>query len=132
MDFKKINCWFKTNAIEHNASKRFQQSFTRNFKQIANHNRVDGTYLQSVTSITDSGIIIDSKVTFIPHRHLDLSVMYSITPKILIYWRHKLSNMVEVFWDNGSIVWRPLNHTLRVRRVQKRFVCRLAFDNGAA
>lgn len=67
MDFDKINWWCKTNGMKHNASKCFRKSFTRNIKQIANHYRVDGTYLQSVTSIKDFDIIIEFKATFIPH-----------------------------------------------------------------
>lgn len=99
---------------------------------------MDGTSLQSVGSIKDLGIILISKLTFLPHIDKVVImayriVLYSVTTNILRTLRHKLS-YTTICSENWSIIWHPhyATHMLRTERVQKHFVSNLTFGAGSA
>lgn len=142
-DIDILHCWCKDNGMELNANKCFQISFSRKINLFVHQYSVDGTCLKSVNCIKDLGVTLDSKLTFTPH--IDNTVLRAsktlgfvlrntkdfknpMTKKILY------NSFVRSILEYGSIVWRPhyATHSLRLERVQKRFVGNLIFAAGAA
>lgn len=91
----------------------------------------------------DLGIILDKQLTFVPHIENIIARGSKILGFIIrngkIFRNHKTKivlyySLVRSLLEYGSIVWRPhyAAHTLRLERIQKRFLWHLSFSVGMA
>lgn len=123
-----------------NLKKCYHVKFTRKTNIFSTEYFINNERLQELETIKDLGVVYDKKVTFEPH-------MESITKKaskmlgfvvrnsrgfhnktkIMLYY-----SLVRSILEYCSVVWRPhyAVHTLRIERVQKRFLWHLAFSEG--
>lgn len=127
-----------------NTEKCFHINFTRKASGIINFTyKIDGSPLTEVDTIRDLGILLDKKLTFVPHMESivkrasralgfvlrNVKMFASFKTKILLY-----NCLVRSILEYGSVVWRPhyATHTLRIERIQKRFLWHLTFAEGEA
>lgn len=116
-----------------NLSKCCHVSFSRSRNPIASCYRLGDHKLTTVDSVTDLGIIFDSKMSFIPHMNYILPQAY----RILAFIRRNCSdfsdpNTLKLIYTSyvrskleyAAVVWSPQcgNHISRIERVQRVFL----------
>ena len=140
-DLDSINVWCKCNGMSLNIGKCSQVAFTRN--KIKNNCQyyIEGHPLKRLDSIRDLGVVFDSELTFLPHMELVTAKSSKALGFVLRNAREFRNRFTKITLYNsfvrsileyGSTVWRPhyATHTLRLERIQKRFVWHLAFAEG--
>lgn len=135
--------WCDENGMTLNVNKCYHVKFTRKTKFIQSAYNINGIPVQEVEQMRDLGVLFDRQLTFVPHienvvkkasRMLgfvirNVSCFRRNKTKILLY-----NCLVRSSLEYCSTVWRPhyATHTLRLERVQKRFLWHLAFSSGVA
>lgn len=138
-DLNALTGWCKDNKMILNSKKCFHVKFSRKKRLINADYYIGGDKIQEVETIKDLGVVFDNKVTFIPHieavtckasKTLGFVIRntkdFKNTPtKILLY-----NSFVRSILEYCCVVWRPhyATHTLRLERVQKRFLWHLSFS----
>lgn len=137
-DLDRLCNWCQVNGMELNVDKCFFLKFTRKNRSIASEYFIDGKALQEVDKIKDLGIIVDRKLTFLPH--IDDIVKRSSRMLGFIIRNSKIfkrsqtritlyNALVRSLLEYCPVVWRPhyATHTLRIERVQKLFLWHLSY-----
>lgn len=140
-DVDSLSEWSVRNNMSLNVDKCFHIKFTRKHNMLQTCYYINGKCLEEVSKLRDLGILVDTKLTFIPHiddvvsrasRMLGFiirngKVFQSPQTKILLF-----NSYVRSFLEYGSVVWSPQYsvHGLRIERIQKRFLRHLAFASG--
>lgn len=136
--------WCRLNGMHLNTEKCFYINFTRKVSGLLSYPySIENSPLTEVDTVRDLGILLDRKLTFVPHIDglvarasktlgfvlRNIKIFKSYKTKILIY-----NCLVRSMLEYGSIVWRPhyANHILRIERIQKRFLWHLTFAEGEA
>ncbi|KAI8438347.1 hypothetical protein MSG28_010913 [Choristoneura fumiferana] len=138
LDVNSLSKWCEYNNMNLNPNKCLHIKFTRKRTVIPSTYNIDGHILNEVDSIRDLGVILDGKLTFIPHieniikrasRVLGFVIrntksFKSSKSKILVY-----NSLVRSILEYCSVVWRPhyATHSLRLERIQKRFLRHMAY-----
>lgn len=131
--------WCQRNKLIISVQKCQVITFHRMLHPILFDYHVDGNTLTRVTSVTDLGIQLDSKMTFGLHRSAIISKatrQLGFISKVAkefsdpYCWKSLYCALVRPILENVSVVWHPHQVTwcLRIERVQKRFI-RLALRN---
>lgn len=140
-DLKNFELYCKNNKLKLNIDKCYIISFTKKKNPLFYNYTLLGKPLTRVTQVRDLGVILDSKLSFIPHIESVLNKSYknlgfilriskpfrqSLTYKIL-YNSYVRSNL-----EFACSIWNPHfnNHINRLERVQKKFVKALEFRTG--
>ncbi|CAG9781741.1 unnamed protein product [Diatraea saccharalis] len=142
-DLNSLVNWCRINGMELNASKCRQVHFTRKTAFISTQYHIHNVALKRSEVVKDLGIIFDQKLTFIPQldnvvqkasRMLGFvirngKVFKDTHTKIILY-----NSLVRSILEYGIVVWRPhyATHTLRLERIQKRFMRHLSYSKGIA
>lgn len=137
-DIDRLSVWCQSNRMQLNTKKCVHIKFTRKHNTIQSQYYIDGHKLEEVEVIRDLGVLLDRKLTFIPHidniiKKASKMLGFIIRSgrsfrrsktKILLYY-----SLVRSVMEYCSVVWRPhyAAHSLRLERIQKRFVRHLAF-----
>lgn len=137
-DLHRLADWCKHNNITLNSNKCKYIKFSRKSNTISSSYKINNIVLPEVDSVDDLGVILDSKLTFVPHidsitkralRTLGFILRNSkdfrnIQTKKLLY-----NSLVRSKLEYCSIVWRPhfSVHSLRIERIQKRFINHLCY-----
>lgn len=140
-DLNRLIDWCDNNRMLLNYGKCYHLKFTRKTRCISVDYFINGQKILEVNTIKDLGVTLDKKVTFIPHMEniirkaskmlgfliRNTKSFRNCKTKILLY-----NSLVRSIIEYGSVVWRPhfAAHTLRIERVQKRFLWHLAFSKG--
>lgn len=130
-----------SNKMTFNTDKFYYITFTRNHSLIETPYHINNIVLQKKTEIRDLGVILDSKLTFLPHidniinKSSKMSGFISRNTKsfrkpatkIALYNSYVPSNL-----EYCSVVWSPQYnvHQLRIERIQRRFLRHLSFSFG--
>ncbi|CAH2226737.1 jg23518 [Pararge aegeria aegeria] len=74
-DLSRLNDWCNTNKMFLNVDKCYHIKFTRNKNTLLSVYDIDDRQLTEVSMIRDLGVVLDSKLTFVPHidKTLDLA-----------------------------------------------------------
>lgn len=142
-DLDRLVDWCRSNGMNLNAQKCCFVKFTRKLNNIETSYRIAGNCIIKRDEIRDLGVIFDKKLTFVPHIETTIKkasrIMYFVNRfakpfkdnkvKILLYY-----SLVRSILEYCSVVWRPhfATHSLRLERIQKKFLSNLAFTNGLA
>lgn len=142
-DINRLLEWCDRNDMQFNVKKCSQITFTRKHKFIESNYNMNGQYLNKVEVVRDLGVLLDKQLTFIPHIDAIIKKAAKATgfiirngkpfsqpkTKILLF-----NCFVRSVLEYCSVVWRPhyATHTLRIERIQKRFLNHLAFTKGIA
>lgn len=126
-----------------NAKKCAHVKFSRKHKIVNSKYFIGNVPINEVDTVRDLGVVFDHKLTFVPHienvikrssRMLGFVIRNTKTfrrskTKILLY-----NSYVRSMTEYCSVVWRPhySTHSLRIERVQKRFLQHLSFSAGIA
>lgn len=140
-DVDSLSEWSTRNNMSLNIEKCYHIKFTRKLNILKTNYSIKGKRLEEVGEFRDLGVLVDSKLTFIPHiddivsrasRMLGFiirngKVFQSPQTKILLF-----NSYVRSVLEYGSVVWSPEYsvHSLRIERIQKRFLRHLAFASG--
>lgn len=142
-DIDMVAKWCDDNGMSLNTSKCYHVKFTRKTRLTQSTYHIGGSVVQEVEQMRDLGVLFDRQLTFVPHienvvkkasRMLGF-VLRNVTcfrrnkTKIILY-----NCLVRSSLEYCSTVWRPhyASHTLRLERVQKRFLWHLAYTSGIA
>lgn len=142
-DVDRLQEWCSDNLMNLNIKKCLHIKFSRNLNIIPSSYKIDEQLLEEVNCIRDLGVLLDAKLTFVPHMENIIGrsskvlgfvirngkVFRSPATKILLY-----NSLVRSILEYSSPVWRPhyAIHTLRLERVQKRFLWHLVYSEGLA
>lgn len=142
-DLDRLGNWCKQNKMHLNHKKCQLIKFTRNLKIIDSSYLIDGHKIHEQDTVRDLGILYDRKLTFVPHIENIIKrgskllgfVIRNGKPfrnpktKILLFY-----SLIRSILEYSSVVWRPhySTHSLRIERLQKRFLRHLAFSVGMA
>jgi hypothetical protein len=66
-DLDRLSEWCRSNKFDPNAGKCKSISFSRNMRPIEFIYSINGTALERVDEIKDLGVIMDGKMSFLPH-----------------------------------------------------------------
>lgn len=137
-DFNRLVHWCKNNNMSLNNSKCFKMTFSRNRNIIKSNYHIGNHIIDSVETTRDLGVVYDSKLTFIPHIDnvikraskmlgfviRNAKIFRKVKTKILLY-----NSLVRSILEYCTVVWRPhyAVHSLRIERIQKRFLRHLAY-----
>lgn len=140
-DLNRLDEWCKVNRLFLNIKKCLFVRFTRKIKEFPSVYQIDGTLLTEADCIRDLGVLIDKKLTFVPHINSLVrkassmlgfiirngKIFRSIQVKKLLY-----NSFVRSGLEYASVVWRPhyAVHSLHLERIQKRFLWHLSFSAG--
>ncbi|CAH2084629.1 unnamed protein product [Euphydryas editha] len=142
-DINELLDWFKNNGMELNINKCSQITFTRKNKPYVYNYLISGSLLNVVDTIKDLGVIIDRKLTFIPHIDTIIKKASKSLGFIIRNTKSFLKTETKVFLFNSlvrslleycCVVWRPhyAVHSLRIERLQKRLLYHVAHSAGVA
>jgi hypothetical protein len=140
-DINRMEKWCQRNSMELNVKKCYHMTFSRKVNTLHTAYNINGSPIVKTDEIRDLGVILDRKLTFVPHiesiskkAHRMLGFVIRNTKvfknnetKILLY-----NSLVRSILEYCTVVRRPhfATHTLRLERLQKRFVSNLAYRNG--
>lgn len=140
-DVDRLSVWCRENGMQLNPAKCQHIKFTRKRLIINSEYKIDGVELKEVDCIRDLGVIMDQKLTFKPHMDniikrasgmlgfviRNTKLFRKPSTKILLY-----NSLVRSILEYCSTVWRPhyAVHSLRIERIQKRFMWHLSFSAG--
>lgn len=140
-ELDEVVAWCSENGMTLNASKCFVVKFGRKHNMVPYKYHINNILIQELDKIRDLGVIFDNKLTFVPHidnvvsrasRMLgfvlrNIKSFRSCRPKIMLY-----NSLVRSILEYCSVVWRPhyATHSLRLERIQKRFVWHLMYSCG--
>ena len=129
-DLNNLYDWCLLNNLHLDFAKCIHVSFSRSRNPIASYFRLGDHNLTTVDSVTDLGIIFDSKMSFIPHMNYILPKAY----RILAFIRRNCSDFSDpntLKWiytsyvrsklEYAAVVWSPHcgNHISRIERIQR-------------
>lgn len=142
-DLDRLVQWCDNNAMHLNARKCYHVKFSRKHTLVEHSYYIKGDKVGELDTIRDLGVTFDRKLTFIPHVDSiikksskmlgfvlrNTKQFRSCKTKIMLY-----NCLVRSVLEYCSVVWRPhyAAHSLRLERVQKRFLWHLAFSRGIA
>lgn len=142
-DLNNLIQWCHNNGMSLNGKKCFHIKFSRKINLKPSAYLILQEPVQEVDQIKDLGVILDRKLTFVPHidhivnkasRMLGFiirngKVFKKPATKILLY-----NSLVRSILEYNSVVWRPhfATHNLRIERVQKRFLWHLSWRTPLA
>ncbi|CAH2094536.1 unnamed protein product [Euphydryas editha] len=140
-DVRSLEKWCSHNGVDLNIAKCFHIKFTRKHHIIQSHYKLKDTEITEVDVVKDLGIILDRKLTFQPHIDYIIkraSRMLGFVLRNAKFFKNYNTKMVlfnilvRSCLEYGSVVWRPhfSTHSLRIERIQKRFVRHLASSIG--
>ncbi|KAJ8736962.1 hypothetical protein PYW07_000233 [Mythimna separata] len=140
-DIDRLITWCCHNKISLNNSKCSHIKFTRKVNPVNSAYQINGVNLCEVDVVRDLGVILDSKLTFVPHVENIISrsqrmlgfvirngkVFKSPLTKLVLY-----NSLVRSILEYCSVIWRPhyATHSLRIERIQKRFIRYLGYSKG--
>lgn len=127
--------WCRRNKLIVSIPKCMVMSFTRKKRLISFDYSIDGILLQKVEQVKDLGVLMDPKLTFDLHRTSAIARanrQLGFICKIAKDFRNPYClkslycSLVRPILEYAAIVWLPyqLTWTLRIERVQKRFIRR--------
>lgn len=140
-DLDSVRDWCTRNRMILNADKCYHITFTKKRKAYTSSYSLDGRVLQKVDKIRDLGVILDSRLTFIPH----IDSIVSRASKTLgfikrICYDFKTVQTLTVLYNSfvrtvleyASPVWNPTygTHVDRLERIQKSFTRYLRYKSG--
>ncbi|CAH2109339.1 unnamed protein product [Euphydryas editha] len=142
-DINELLDWCKNNGMELNINKCSQITFTRKNKPYVYNYLISGSLLNVVDTIKDLGVIIDRKLTFIPHIDTIIKKASKSLGFIIRNTKSFRKTETKVFLFNSlvrslleycCVVWRPhyAVHSLRIERLQKRLLYHVAYSAGVA
>lgn len=142
-DLDELHRWCLNNDMLLNLTKCQHIKFTRKINKIPSSYSIADENLNEVDNIRDLGVVLDTKLTFTLHIESIIKKASSMLgfiirngkvfrnpkTKILLY-----NNFVRSVLEYCSVVWRPHYsvHSLRIERIQKRFMWHLAYSKGIA
>lgn len=143
-DLNRLHLWCNNNGLQLNIMKCHHIKFTRKTSSCVRTDYfIDSHKVQEVDELRDLGVIFDKKVTFVSHvdnvvgrasKMLGFVLrntkgFKNSATKVILY-----NSLVRSVLEYCSVVWRPhyATHSLRLERVQKRFLWHLAFSTGKA
>lgn len=140
-DLDEIIQWCCDNDMDLNTNKCFYVQYTRKTNVINFQYRIDKYNIRQLDQVKDLGIIFDKKVTYLAHIDdvikraskmlgfvlRSAKLLRNIKTKILLY-----NCLVRSILEYCVVVWRPhyATHSLRIERIQKRFVRHLVYSAG--
>jgi Reverse transcriptase (RNA-dependent DNA polymerase) len=139
LELDKFAQWCTDNKLKLNISKCKFISFSRS-KTIHHFvYNLSGCVLDNTDTINDLGVILDNKLTFVPHLDATISKaskMLGFIKRIGKEFRdvHALKtlyiSLVRSILEYAGVIWNPYyrNHSDRIERIQRRFV-RFALRN---
>lgn len=130
--------WCKSNGMELNASKCHSISFCKTRSGLEQPYVIENNILTNVSEIRDLGLIMDSKLTFIPH------IQNTITKSLQLLGfikritseftntnaiKQLYCSLIRSHLEYSSCVWNPCYnvHTQNIERVQHKFLKYMAF-----
>lgn len=138
----RIHNWCTNNNLPLNIEKCKVMSFSLKHNTLAYGYSVNGILLDRVATFRDLGVILDSKLSFIPHIN-DLAATCFRSLGFIIRNSRDFSNIhtlkllfyafVRSKIEYASVVWSPYyqSHVNRLERVQRRFLKYLSFKLDA-
>lgn len=140
-DLDALNQWCDANLMNLNHDKCLHIKFTRNHHLIKSNYKIGNNMIKEVDCVRDLGVILDSKLTFVPH--IDLAIKKASKMLGFIIRNSKIfkniltrkilyNSLVRSHLEYCSLVWRPhfATHMLRLERIQKRFLWHLSYRAG--
>lgn len=144
-DLNRLAQWCSENALPLNVSKCKILSFTRSFNPVQFAYTIGSSTLERVDSITDLGVILDSKMSF--RNHIDATIAKGLA---MLGFIKRLSSefqdpytlkslymsLVRSRLEYACCVWQPFYavHIARIERIQEKFVTyalrRLGWDTS--
>lgn len=131
-DVNKLSTWSLRNGMSLNISKCHSITFSRKRHPIIFDYSIEGTNLNRVDTITDLGVVLDSKLTFQSHIDSLVSrglsrlgfVLRSSTELSLSSVRILYISLVKSLLNYASPVWSPAYqvHIDRVEAIQNKFL----------
>jgi Reverse transcriptase (RNA-dependent DNA polymerase) len=125
--------WCDDNALPLNVSKCKIMSFTRSFSPVRFSYTIGSSTLERVVSITDLGVILDSKLSF--RNHIDATIakglaMLGFIKRLSSEFRDPYTlkalyvSLVRSRLEYACCVWQPFYsvHIARLERIQEKFV----------
>lgn len=144
-DLNRLVQWCQHNQMNLNPKKCYHVTFSRKSQNnlINAEYFIDQELINKVDTIRDLGVTFDKKLTFVPHVDNIVKSASKMLGFVLRTCRSFRNNKTKILLYNClvrnileycSVVWRPhyATHSLRLERIQKRFVWHLAFSNGLA
>ena len=137
-DIDRVSQYCKHNCIFINASKCHVMTFSRKSSNISHVYLLNGNQLNSVTSIRDLGVMLDSKMIFADHIDyaitkankllgfiLRVSTVFKSTDTLKLLFNCYVRSHLEF----ASVIWNPQYATYisRLEAVQRKFVKRLNY-----
>ena len=139
-DIDAIRDWCNHNGMVLNSQKCHHIKYTKKKIPIASNYHLEGTALHETSEIRDLGVIIDSKLTFVPHINTIVKKSAQMLgfikrntknfrlshSKILLY-----NSLVRSHLEFASSVWNPIYsvHSQRIESLQRSFTRSLAFSS---
>jgi hypothetical protein len=139
-DLDRIGHWCYENKMALNASKCQHICFTKKRKVIDTKYVIDDVRIATMPQVRDLGIILDSKLSFVPHFDYIINKAAKILgfvkrntkdfrckeTKILLF-----KTMVRSILEFGSVIWNPYYtlHSQRIESLQRSFTRHLAFNS---
>jgi hypothetical protein len=132
-DLDRLGEWCRSNKLDLNAGKCKSISFRRNMRHIEFVYSINGTALKRVDDIKDLGVIMDGKMSFLPHIKAIIckpSRMLGFIKRVSRDFRepstHKTlyTSLVRPNLEHAACVWSPHQsvHSERLERVQHNFI----------
>jgi hypothetical protein len=137
-DIHRFEAWCLGNGMHINSSKCNLMIFSRRTVKTNFHYLINGTTLPSVTNIKDLGVVLDDKLSFVPH----ITSIIGKSLRMLGFIKRNTSDFVTVrsfkilycslvrsLLDYAASVWDPQYgfHIDRIERVQKKFMHHIHF-----
>lgn len=142
-DLDRVSEWCARNGMQLNVKKCTHIKIGRKHNVLPTTYFIDGMPLQRMEYVRDLGVIIDPKLTFLPHIENAIKISSKMLGFIMRNGKVFKNPKTKIMLYNAfvrsrleycSVVWRPhyATHSLRIERLQKRFVRHLAYTSGVA
>jgi hypothetical protein len=140
-DLDSLCSWCLQNGLKLNAKKCTHIKFTRRLTKIPSSYSLADAVLSETDVVRDLGVLFDTKLTFIPHIEQTIAKALRMVGFIIRNGREfrkvktvnvLYGSLVRSILEYGSVIWRPhyATHSLRLERVQKRFLRHLVYSAG--
>lgn len=140
-DINRLSVWCNNNNLKLNCLKCYSITFSRKVNNINFDYIIDGNILENVKQISDLGIIIDHKLSFIPHTDYVITKALKLLGFIIRNTKEfkKSSTKLTLFnslirsrLEYCSVAWNPYYqvHKSRIERVQKKFLRHVAYKEN--
>lgn len=140
-DLSRFEIFCKNNNLFLNSEKCYAITFTRKPQPIDYNYNINGTVLTRVMQIRDLGVVLDSKLTFVPHidkilgksfKQLGFVLRVGRPFKSPITYKILYNSYVRSHLEFASAVWQPFYkiHINRIERLQRKFIKSLDFRTG--